>query len=135
MPSDQQMTMFRDLMKTLMPKPKEELRAILEDPDCPTVIKNIIREHPALLGDRAVGLERNAAVLDFQRETTKLITSKGYKNISEWEYELNQTDGRATCLRIWIGKTRTKKGLRVVTLTEEEATTIRQCVDAMDVTA
>jgi hypothetical protein len=125
MPTDQQYEMFRTMMTTLMAKTKEDLKGMLFDPKCPPFIRDLIRDHPALLGECFHELGPSEEHDPLVMATNAIIKAHGFSGvIHEWEYECDQTTRRPVCLRIWIGKTRTKKTLRVLTLTEEETTQI-----------
>jgi hypothetical protein len=125
MPTDQQMTMFREMMKTLMAKTKEELKEMMFDPKCPPFVANLIREHPALLGECFHELGPSEEHGPLVKATNAIIKAHGFSGrISEWEYQCDQTTHRPECLRIWIGTKRTKKTLRTLTLTEEETVQI-----------
>lgn len=121
MPTPDAIETFRRLMAKLMPKSKEELKSIAENPATPDVIAEIIRNHPALLGEsewKADDLGESNDHASFVRTTEEIIVAHGFRHTYEWEYECD--GGRPKLLRIWLGKTRTKKNLRVLTLTEEE---------------
>ena len=126
MPTEQQYEMFRTMMKTLMTKTKEQLKEMAFDPECPPVVRDIIREHPALLGECFHELGPSEEHTPLVSATNAIIKAHGFSgSIQEWEYECDKTTHRPTLLRIWIGKRgRTKKSLRVLTLTEEEATQV-----------
>jgi hypothetical protein len=125
MPTEQQMTKFRELMTMLTAKTKEELKEMAFDPKCPPVVRDIIREHPALLGECFHELGPSEDHNAFVTATNAIIKAHGFSHTDEWEYELDQTTQRPVCLRIWLGKRgRTKKTLRMLTLTEEETTQI-----------
>jgi hypothetical protein len=124
MPTDQQTEMFRTMMTTLMAVPKEMLKEMLFDPDCPPFVATLIREHPALLGECFHELGSSEHHDPLVTATNAIIKAHGFSHTMEWEYECDQTTHRPRCLRIWLGKKRTKKTLRVLTLTEEETTQI-----------
>ena len=131
MPTDQQYEMFRAMMQTLMAKSKEELKTMMFDPKCPPLIAEIIREHPALLGESFKDLGEHPAVPDLVETTNEIIKNHGFSGrITEWEYEC-ETTGAPRCLRIWIGKNRTKKNLRMITLTEDEASRVGAIIPAV----
>jgi hypothetical protein len=120
MPTEQTLTMFRTMMQTLMAKSQEELETMLFDPACPPFVAELIRTHPALLGHcyKKLGTsEEHSPLVDATEEIIKNHVFTG--RIGEWEYECNET--APVFLRIWIGKTRTKKNLRKLTLTEDES--------------
>lgn len=128
MPTQQQIENFRRLMAMLVPKTKEQLRVIAENPETPALIVEIIRNHPALLGVgewNATNLGESKDHASFVRTTEGIITAHGFGHVAEWEYEIAKETLRPTLLRIWLGKTRTKKNLRVLTLTDDEATRAR----------
>ena len=56
----------------------------------------------------------------FITATQRIITAHGFKITKDWEYELYAPTHEVVCLRIWIGRTRTKKNVRVLKLTDEE---------------
>ena len=125
MPTDQQYEMFRKMMTTLMAKTKEELKEMLFDRTCPPIVRDIIREHPALLGECFHELGPSEEHTPLVSATNAIIKAHGFSgDIHEWEYECDETTHRPVCLRIWIGKKRTKKNQRMLTLTEEETTQI-----------
>lgn len=74
------------------------------------------------------------ATLIFQLLTASIITNRGYKNITEWEYEMSP-EKEVTCLRIWIGRGRSPKRLRVLTLTSLEKMGAQKCIETLGVTA
>lgn len=125
MPTEQQYEMFRTMMKTLIPKTKEELKEMTFDPECPPIVRDIIRQHPALLGECFHELGPSEEHTPLVSATNAIIKAHGFSHTMEWEYELDKTTQRPVCLRIWLGKRgRTKKTLRVLTLTEEETTQV-----------
>lgn len=116
------MTMFREMMKTLTAKTKEELKEMMFDPKCPPFVASLISEHPALLGECFQELGSSEEQKPLVTATNEIIKAHGFSSTGEWEYQCDQTTRRPECLRIWLGKRgRTKKTLRVLTLTEEEA--------------
>ena len=126
MPTDEVYELFRSVMEQLMPMPKEQLKEMLFDPKCPSIIRDIIRDHPALLGECFQELGPSEAHDPLVSATNAIIKAHGFSGqIHEWEYECDKTTHRPVCLRIWIGRgKRTKKNQRVLTLTEEETTQI-----------
>jgi hypothetical protein len=125
MPTDQQYEMFHTMMTTLMAKTKEELKEMMFDPTCPPFVASLIREHPALLGECFHELGPSEDHDPLVTATNAIIKAHGFSSTGEWEYQCDLTTKRPECLRIWLGKKRTKKTLRVLTLTEEEATRVQ----------
>jgi hypothetical protein len=120
--TDQSYEMFRTMMTTLMAKTKEELKEMMFAPTCPPFIASLIREHPALLGECFQELGEQKPLVT---ATNDIIKAHGFSSTEEWEYQCDLTTKRPECLRLWLGKKRTKKTLRVLTLTEEEATRVQ----------
>ena len=60
--------------------------------------------------------------------TEQIVARHGYKNIYEFEYELEK--GNLKCLRIWLGR-RTKKTLRVIELTEQDRAEVSPVLEQM----
>jgi hypothetical protein len=74
------------------------------------------------------------ATLIFQLLTASIITNHGYKNITEWEYEMTP-EKEITCLRIWIGRGRSPKRLRALALTSLEKMGAKKCIETLGITA
>jgi len=68
------------------------------------------------------------------RETTKEICARhGYTLAREFEYECNETTGSLSvpALKIWIGRGRSKRGMRRIELTEQDQQQIIPVINAM----
>jgi hypothetical protein len=125
-PTPEAVAKFRALMEVLTAKSKQELLDMLLDPKTPDLIAEIIRNHPALLGDPAMfATKPSGSEPDFVGTTEAIIKAHGFGHTYEWEYECEKETFRPKCLRIWIGKKRTAKNLRVLTLTEEEVVKVQ----------
>lgn len=131
MPSQQAYDVFRDLMKMLMTKTKKQLLEMAMEPDCPDFIQELIMTHPALLGKDVLDYkERESRENDpFVKVTEDIIRAHGFTPPNEWEYECD-LEHKPQCLRIWLGKKRTKKNLRVLKLTDEETARVQDLLKA-----
>ena len=116
---------FRQLLAILMKKTKYELMNEMMDARTPAFISDIIRNHPALLGGYNVLDDTNQADDPLVKVTEDIIKAHGFSVTHEWEYDCT-TDSRPVCLSIWLGRgKRTKANLRVLDLTEDEATRVQ----------
>jgi hypothetical protein len=118
---------FVDLMNVLTAMSKYELRDAMLDAKCPAALAELIRSHPALLGEcfKVLGDAGDENLAPLVKMTEDIIVAHGFRPSGEWEYECDKATCRPTCLRIWLGKKRTKKNLRVLTLTEDEVTRVQ----------
>lgn len=125
MPTPAQKQHFDQLMAVLTSRTKTQLKDMMFDATTPPVIAEIIANHPSLLGDALeyVGtIDENISLVAM---TEEIIKAHGFKPTFEWEYECDAKTKQPQALRIWIGHRRTKKNMRTLMLTEEEATYIR----------
>ena len=106
-----------------MAKSKDELLKLFLSPDTPQVIKNLIEDHPALLGG-CIQVKSSNEATSFVDATNSIIQAHGFARIQEWEYECDR-DRNVECLRIWIGDKRRDRNMRVLTLTAEQKAQIQ----------
>ena len=102
------------------------------DPECPSIVKEIIRNHPALLGESFKEVGPSEEHSPFVTVTESIIKAHGFSHTYEWEYQCDNKTRRAEILRLWIGKKgRTKKNLRTIALTAEEADKVQPFLGVM----
>ena len=100
------------------------------DSETPPFIKELILTHPALLGENFQDLGDSDEHAPLVTATNEIIKAHGFAPCMEWEYECDGTTSRPICLRIWIGKTRTKKNMRKLILTGEEVVRVQGILSA-----
>lgn len=112
---------LRDILKMLRTKTKIELWGMANNPETPIMIVWAIMTYPEFLGNTKIEEKPSTEAKPFVTTTEKIIKAHGFSHTYEWEYECEKESREPVCLRIWIGrKGRTKKNLRVLTLTEEQ---------------
>lgn len=113
--------LFAKLMRGLMAKSKDELKEMCFNPDYPQEIADLIKQHPALLGNDYVESPSSEHEM-FVATTESIIKAHGF-HTQEWEWTCDK-EHNPVCLHIWIGR-RTKKNIRELILTDEQKKQIR----------
>lgn len=72
----------------------------------------------------------SAGQVPFVTATERIIEAHGFARITEWEYECEK-NGDVVCLRIWIGRKRGKKNMRILHLTEEDKQQVDSYLNAI----